>query len=62
MNTDLKYDIFYRMMNTEDRLEKGSLLEDEPATVATLNSNWILLTTFLACVVGIIIWVCIKFM
>jgi hypothetical protein len=49
-------------MKTEDRLEKGALLEDEHATVATLNSNWILLATFLGSIIGITIWLCIKFM
>jgi hypothetical protein len=49
-------------MNTDDRMEKGTLLVDEPATVATLNSNWILLATLLGSAVGIIIWLSIKFM
>ena len=43
-------------------MERGVLLADQPATVATLNSNWILLATLLGTVVGIIIWLSIKFM
>jgi hypothetical protein len=49
-------------MRGEDHLEKGILLENEPTTVAVLNSNWVMLSLLFTCLLGIIIWLCVAYL